>query len=157
MNTPPDMAITLTRQPDAEDVQRLDQAFREFETAHFPGLADPSLDLRFHVFARDRNGELTGGLRGAVYWDGLEVEVLWVDPATRGRGIGTALLQAAEAFATENDAVISHLKTVLARDFYERHGAQAAELTAELEANRSEVARLYERWEELEAIEAGNG
>ena len=34
-------------------------------------------------------------------------------------------------------------------DFYAKHGSRTAELQAELEAARSSVARLYERWEEL--------
>lgn len=38
-------------------------------------------------------------------------------------------------------------------DFFEKHGLEAAGLTVELSAARGEVARLYERWAELEEIE----
>ena len=39
-------------------------------------------------------------------------------------------------------------------DFYEKHGDQSLGLQQELEEARAEAARLYERWEELEAIKA---
>ena len=38
-----------------------------------------------------------------------------------------------------------------APDFYARHGNRAREMTGELEDARATVARLYARWEELEA------
>jgi ABC transport system ATP-binding/permease protein len=42
-------------------------------------------------------------------------------------------------------------------DFFEKHGRDAARLTAELEGARSDVARLYERWAELEDMQNGDG
>jgi GNAT superfamily N-acetyltransferase len=63
-----------------------------------------------------------GGVRGNIYWDGIEVELLWVDDAPRRRGIGQALMQRAEAFARERGAVVAYLRTVDARPFYERIG-----------------------------------
>ncbi len=40
-------------------------------------------------------------------------------------------------------------------DFFEKHGARTAELTAELEQARAHISQLYDRWEELERIKAG--
>ena len=40
-------------------------------------------------------------------------------------------------------------------EFYVKHGPQARELTVELETARDHVTRLYERWDELEAIREG--
>lgn len=37
-------------------------------------------------------------------------------------------------------------------DFHRKYGVRTAELTAELEAARGEAARLYARWEELDAV-----
>jgi len=37
-------------------------------------------------------------------------------------------------------------------DFHRKHGAQTVDLTRELEAARAETARLFARWEELEAV-----
>ena len=36
-------------------------------------------------------------------------------------------------------------------DFFTKYGSRSAELQAELDAARTESARLYARWEELEA------
>ena len=36
-------------------------------------------------------------------------------------------------------------------DFFTKHGGRTAELQAKLDAARAESARLYARWEELEA------
>jgi ATP-binding cassette subfamily F protein uup len=41
-------------------------------------------------------------------------------------------------------------------DFYEAHGDRTAVLTAELDAARASVDRLYARWHELEAIRSGS-
>ena len=39
-------------------------------------------------------------------------------------------------------------------EFHRKHGAQLAELTAELEASKQTAQDLYARWEELESIKA---
>jgi ATP-binding cassette subfamily F protein uup len=45
-------------------------------------------------------------------------------------------------------------KAFAAPDFYQQHGARWQELQNELETAKREVARLYARWEELEALRA---
>ena len=37
-------------------------------------------------------------------------------------------------------------------DFHRKHGTQTVDLTRELDAARAETARLFARWEELEAV-----
>ena len=39
-------------------------------------------------------------------------------------------------------------------EFFRKNAAKVNELTAELDATKSNIARLYARWEELEAIKA---
>ena len=56
------------------------------------------------------------------YWNGLEIDTLWVSESLRGNGIGSKLVNQAEQFAIENGAVISFLKTVNAKKFYEKLG-----------------------------------
>jgi ribosomal protein S18 acetylase RimI-like enzyme len=46
-------------------------------------------------------GELCGGLRGVLAFGWLITELLWVAPASRGRGIGAALCGAAEELASD--------------------------------------------------------
>ena len=58
----------------------------------------------------------------ALYW--LRVEVLWVDEAARGRGIGSRLLTEAECLAREMGARNAALETFewQAPRFYQKHG-----------------------------------
>lgn len=60
--------------------------------------------------------------RLALYW--LRVEVLWVDEAARGRGIGSRLLAEAERLAREMGARNAALETFewQAPRFYQKHG-----------------------------------
>ena len=56
------------------------------------------------------------------YW--LRVEVLWVDEAARGKGIGSRLLAEAERLAREMGARNAALETFewQAPRFYQKHG-----------------------------------
>ena len=62
-----------------------------------------------------------------------------------------AEIHAAEAEVTALEAVLS------APDFYAKHGNDWPEFEARHEASKKTVARLYARWEELEAIKAAGG
>ncbi len=77
-------------------------------------------------------------------------------PAPKGRklsfkeqreldGIEEAI-HVAEAEVAEKEA------RFLEPDFHRKHGPRVAELTAEIESGKRNVARLYARWEELEAM-----
>ncbi len=87
--------------------------------AHQPGGVKP-----LHVILKDAAGKMIGGLVASTYWDGLEIAYLFVPDSWRRRGIGTALLQAAEAAAVEGGAKQAFLTTFefQARAFYEGHG-----------------------------------
>ena len=52
----------------------------------------------------------------------MEIDTLWVLEGQRLKGIGKKLVKKAEKLAKENGAVISFLKTVEAKDFYEKQG-----------------------------------
>ncbi|MEM1046776.1 MAG: GNAT family N-acetyltransferase [Pseudomonadota bacterium] len=70
------------------------------------------------------DGTEIGGLAGQIIYGWLWVMLLAVDPAARGRGIGTALMQKAEALAREQGAVGINVDTFAfqAPDFYLRLG-----------------------------------
>ncbi len=117
------MQIRKLLSPTVVDLDVLNREFWKHVSANMPGLADESDDIKFLFSAYD--GELfVGGISGNVYWNGLEIDTLWVAENYRGQGIGMKLLLEAEKFAIDNDAVISFLRTVDTIPFYEKSGYQ---------------------------------
>jgi GNAT superfamily N-acetyltransferase len=74
--------------------------------------------------AKDEHGVLAGGLRGFVFLGWLNVDVLWVEEAHRGRGLGARILREAERRAGEMGATDAKLETFewQARGFYLKQG-----------------------------------
>ena len=107
--------------PSGDDLAPLRQRFHEFVQAGMPGLPDEDEDRHF-LFSMERDGEFIGAICGSVYWDGLEIDTLWVDDNYRGQGLGRRLVEEAENYAREQGAVIAFLKTVEAGEFYQRLG-----------------------------------
>ena len=73
---------------------------------------------------RDAEGEVIAGLVGGTAWRWLVIHLLWVDAAHRRRGLGRALLRAAEAEARRGDCVAVLVDTFdfQAPGLYEREG-----------------------------------
>ena len=117
------MKIDKIYSPDATDLNDLRRRFWEYSVAQIPDLRPESEDQEF-LFSIRKGENLVGGIYGSVYWNGLEIDTLWVDAQHRGSGIGTRLLSEAETFARENGAVVAFFKTVDAREFYEKQGYQ---------------------------------
>ena len=133
MNAPPRVA----RAEDAVAVAGLLHAFnREYDTPT-PGV-DVLAARVGRLLARGDVVALLAGhpavglalltLRPNVWYDGpvALLDELYVVPGLRGRGIGTALLAAAEGVARERDGELLEINVdgydVGARRFYERHG-----------------------------------
>ncbi|KRD14500.1 GCN5 family acetyltransferase [Acidovorax sp. Root267] len=76
------------------------------------------------VSARDTKDELLGGLRGFVFLQWLNVELLFVDESARHQGLGRSLLATAEQKARELGAHSATLSTFewQARGFYLKQG-----------------------------------
>jgi GNAT superfamily N-acetyltransferase len=93
-----------------------------FNEAH----AGPSQWSPVWLFARDKQGQLKGGLRGSTSWSWLYVETLAVAEPYRRQGIGAALLVRAEAVALARGCIGIYLWTTSfqAPDFYKRFGFQ---------------------------------
>jgi ribosomal protein S18 acetylase RimI-like enzyme len=59
---------------------------------------------------------------GKIYWNGLEIDTLWVDNNFQRKGIGKQLMREAEGLAIKYGVVIAFLKTVEAKEFCEKLG-----------------------------------
>ena len=73
---------------------------------------------------RDDNGTVAGGLWGYTLFSWLHVQMLFVPPALRGRGVGAALMSAAEAEARSRGCRGAHVDafSFQAAPFYQKIG-----------------------------------
>jgi ATP-binding cassette subfamily F protein uup len=56
------------------------------------------------------------------------------------------------------EAEIARIENLFTQpDFHRTHGTETEQLVADLAAAKEKLARLYARWEELEAIKAAMG
>ena len=79
------------------------------------------------AYMRDDSGRVVGALNGHTWGGCCVVAHLWVHASRRGRGIGTALLRAAETEARRRGCrqVVLSTHSFQAPGFYERHGYTA--------------------------------
>lgn len=73
---------------------------------------------------KDSAGRLIAGLNSVICWNWMEIDILWVDEACRGQGLGQRLLEEAESIARSNDCTFIKLNTFSfqAPEFYEKYG-----------------------------------
>jgi GNAT superfamily N-acetyltransferase len=85
------------------------------------GLSD-MLPVNFVV--RGECGDVLGGVLGQLWGGWLQVFHLWVVEAARGAGLGTRLMDKAEAYAQSRGAIGATLETYSfqAKPFYEQRG-----------------------------------
>ena len=84
---------------------------------------DPEYQEVFLVAVDDDQKEL-GGVLAFKDWNWLNIEVVFVEEESRGQGLGSALLKAAEGWGIENGCTRSLLDTFSFQSvsFYLRHG-----------------------------------
>ncbi|WP_426234556.1 GNAT family N-acetyltransferase [Pseudomonas sp. TWP3-2] len=117
-----EIRIELLASPTEKDQVVLNNMFSEYLRIQYPNLPPESEDKKFMLVARDEGGDYIGAISCNCYWDGLEIDTFWVKESHRGRKVGSMLLEKAETIGTNNGAVVAFLKTVEAKQFYERHG-----------------------------------
>ena len=84
-----------------------------------PGATGPLV-----VLLKEEDGSTVGGLWGSGLFGWLQIELLFVPERWRGRAVGCAILQEAEALATSRGYIGASLDTYSfqARGFYEKQG-----------------------------------
>ncbi len=115
--------LSLTDDPDRDDVQFLDDRLYEFNAAA-TGLRDGRL---LAIFVRNAERAIIGGLYGWTWGGCCEIKTLWVHEEWRGRGLGTKLLAAAEneAIARGASQLVLDTHSFQAPRFYQRLGFEA--------------------------------
>jgi GNAT superfamily N-acetyltransferase len=116
----PTWTLSLEDAPAPEDVRDLYDVIARYNIAqvgdHWTG--------RLNIFARDQHGKIVGGIYGFTDRGWLRIEVLVVKDGWRGQGLGTHLLDGAEAEARTRGCHDAWLDTFSfqALPFYEKHG-----------------------------------
>ena len=116
----PTMILELDEHPSTEALLVILNGVREFNR-------DQTGNERPHsaaYFLRDEGGEIVGGVRGSLWGRSTHIDALWVDAAHRGRGHGSRLMKAIEAYAAAQEYPLIYLETASfqALPFYERLG-----------------------------------
>lgn len=93
--------------PDSEQVEPLRNALKTFNESQ---LGDYSAEP-IMVKACTNDGKMCGAVHGWLQFGWLYVNMLWVDQSFRRRGIGAALLEQIEAYATSRHIFRSRLAT----------------------------------------------
>ncbi len=110
---PDELRFSYDDAPSPETRRALGDAINAFHARTVP------LDARrFALLLHERDERLAGGMSGALAWQWLFVEALWVADEWRRRGVGRALLARAEAHAVEAGCHSAWLDTFQAREFY---------------------------------------
>lgn len=104
----------------------------------------PRFSAPLVVAVRDEAGHVVGGAVGGVHYDRLAVDLLWVDEAHRGRGLGSEILRAIEEEGRKRGATRCFLDTFTfqAAPFYEKLGYVEV---ARIEGYFGEYDRIYYR------------
>jgi predicted N-acetyltransferase YhbS len=109
-------------EPDASpaDLAVVTSGLRAFNVER---IGEPAEEL-VHLLARDATGSVVGGLLGHIRWRWLYVAKLWVAENHRGEGLGSALMDGAEAHGRTRGCLGVFLDTFeyQARPFYEKLG-----------------------------------
>ena len=103
------MQISIEHEADPQDVAVVGQGLSAFNQLH-TGIPGPFEKL--HLFVRDEDGTIRGGLLGGTYWGWLYVSILWLHEDLRGQGFGSRLMSMAEDIARERGCHHAHLDTM---------------------------------------------
>ncbi|MGE0109123.1 MAG: GNAT family N-acetyltransferase [Bdellovibrionales bacterium] len=106
---------------DDQDETFLETALKQYAELHS---CPPYKETPLSIIKRDSNGHLVAGLTAQTVWNWLYIDMLWVDEALRGQGIGSVLVAAAEKEALARGCHSAYLWTQSYEgpDFYPKLG-----------------------------------
>ncbi|MBD1390168.1 GNAT family N-acetyltransferase [Neiella sp. HB171785] len=118
------MIIEVTSSPSKENLKTISEGIQTYNQDYIPDEVVFEEDTKFAVFAKDDNGIVQGGIRATAFWNYCIIELLWLSPESRGSGIGSKLMAAAENYACEKGFKYIRTETLSfqARPFYEKLG-----------------------------------
>ncbi len=111
-------------EPTDVDVASIDRGLHAYNERN----ADLAAIHRFACYARDIEEKLVGGALARWWGAACELQQIWVDEATRRRGVGAALMRKVEEIALERGCRLLYLDTFSfqAPEFYYRLGYETA-------------------------------
>ena len=120
------MHIELSENPSKADSNVIIQGIKSYNKNHIANDVVFEKDTTFSVFARDDKGNIIGGIRASAFWNYCIIELLWLSDETRGKGVGSALMEKAESYAIKKGFEYMRTETLSfqAKPFYEKLGYQ---------------------------------
>lgn len=118
------MNIVVTTSPTQDDLKALSVGIGSYNKDYLPDEVGFEKDTKFAVIAKDENGQVLGGIRANAFWNYCTIELLWLAKETRGLGLGSNLMAAAEKFAKDKGFGYMRTETLSfqAKPFYEKLG-----------------------------------
>ena len=112
--------MRITSEPTPDDVQYLEERIYEFNAAA-TGITDGAW---LGIFVRDEQQRIVAGICGNTWGGVAEIRQFWVEESRRRQGLGTRLIDAAEAEAKRRGCSQMVLMTFSfqAPEFYARRG-----------------------------------
>ncbi|KXY27267.1 GNAT family acetyltransferase [Bacillus cereus] len=119
------MDLYITKELNSNDKNYVINLLKEYNSKFLPS------DLRgkseeIHVFLRNENGTVCGGILGEIYANWLEIHTFMMDEDIRKHGYGSKLLLEIEQVAVEKNCDFIKVDTLSfqALNFYKKHGYQ---------------------------------
>ncbi|GAA4198472.1 GNAT family N-acetyltransferase [Pedobacter jeongneungensis] len=106
-----------------ESINKIIDGINQYNLDRVPALSNIWTPLEY-IAKNENDDEIGGILAGIGYWNGLEINILWVKDEYRKKGIGTHILKYVEDIAKEKGATVAMLDTFdfQAEEFYLKNG-----------------------------------
>jgi len=102
-----ELALELDEHPKPEDFRVILDGVRGFNRMRTGNDAPRQVAY----FLRDAGGRIFGGVQGSLWGRSMHIDALWVDDIQRGRGFGSQLMKAIEAYAVSHAHPLVYLET----------------------------------------------